>query len=450
MQNRYTGRIATVSSDGRYGFIGLATVTKSDGSSHALATAKDVFIHQDECSFTLRKDVEISFTVEEDTTRDGAYRAAAVSEVVHGELMLADVGPGTDLVDTRTLYVPPSPAQSMRMKPVDPDTLEGVVRNRPMPLVPRSGRIDDALAASREIIKRVFPQFDAISAENGGDLADESFDEVIRAAVEDHRSIGMNAQADLMMRQANTYKGLRAVLRDEDYLLTPQTIIPVQYLPDLFMAVPVWYFWADENVDRESKALQRAEDPEVHPKIAEICELVPGQRWADTFQMYNRRLRTLADYEGDIIPPRIVARMRKLAPLFDHLVIMTPYHDVVGRDWTDAKWLRSIDPYVVGFLKGIPFMFVVGRFSDSGIFPLHSELVADTIAFLRENVLKLRGFNRVKPYWFRADGARSHVGHDRHGDYLIEHTRELLGAFDRDELFDWLRGASPQLPATQS
>lgn len=188
----------------------------------------------------------------------------------------------------------------------------------------------------------------------------------------------------------------------------------------------------------DSQNIQNVPDPLVHKHLRYFCDLFPNQRWIDTFLMYNRRIRTVGDYEGDLIPPRLIARMKKMTKLFDYLIILTPYHDVAGKDWTDLNWLRSIDPYVVGFSQGVPLIFVLGRFSDSGIFPLYSELIADTIDFLRKNFNKLEGFNKVNnPYWYNPGASRSFT---LLGTRLIDHTKELLKAFDKGILFDWLRG----------
>jgi hypothetical protein len=173
--------------------------------------------------------------------------------------------------------------------------------------------------------------------------------------------------------------------------------------------------------------------------------------WGDTFQLYNRRLRSLADYGGegfDVIPPVVARRLRWAVEAFDFVVIATPYHDLAGRDWQDLQWLRSIDPYVLGFKKGIPYFFVLARFSDSGTFPLYHQLVGDTIEFLRNNLQKLNNFNRVNnPYWYTGTNA---IGTQRElGEHLKLHVGSLLQAFEQGNLFDWLRTEDTNVPATQ-
>ena len=145
-------------------------------------------------------------------------------------------------------------------------------------------------------------------------------------------------------------------------------------------------------------------------------------------------------YHGDKVPPFVARRLRKAVEAFDYVVIATPYHQEAGKDWQDIAWLEMIDPYVFGFKKGIPFFFVLARFSDSGTFPLYPEMVADTVEFLKANISKLHGFNRVSsPYWHQF-GTTNKYGYAQHGTYLQRHTDALIQHFEKGDLFDWLRG----------
>ncbi len=443
---RYTGRLLIKDHD--CGFIRLVSVKMADGSPHDLVTSHDIFVHQDDCSAHFRSDMELTFEVGPDERRGGdALRASSADELVSGELVLVGADGSRELADPRTLYVEPTPAQQYRMKPIAPEEVEKVLANAPMPMVSRRReRPESAEQFTNQLMARLFPQFVALA---GGvaDLADEKFDKIIEQSVVDHRSLGMEGQIEHMMKQVKTFKGLRTLLRDNEDLLRPESLIPIKYLPDLFMAAPVWYFWTAAN---EEKGIGYGKSPEnpVHWRLRSICDLVPGNRWKDTFLMFNRRIRTLADYrDGDIIPPKILERMKKVAPLFDHLVIMTPYHDVVAEDWQKLIWTRNVDPYVVGFIKGIPLMFVVGRFSDSGTFPLYCELLADTIAFLRTNMDKLIGFNSGDGMYWYAEGFPEHWVGAKAGTSLVTHTKKLLAAFDNGTLFDWLRGEDEKVPA---
>jgi len=154
----------------------------------------------------------------------------------------------------------------------------------------------------------------------------------------------------------------------------------------------------------------------------------------------------MAQYQGEHLPPHIIRILTLAKPIFTYVAVLTPYHDVAGKDWQDIAWIRAIDPYLVGFQKGLPVMFILGRFSDSGIFPGFHQLVADTVNFLRVNKEKLAGFNAVSsPFWFTwqrkdRDQQRDSCFNGPLGDHLIAHTNQLLQAFELGHLFDWLRG----------
>lgn len=98
--------------------------------------------------------------------------------------------------------------------------------------------------------------------------------------------------------------------------------------------------------------------------------------------------------------------------------------------------------------EGVPFFFILARFSDSGTFPLFTEMVADTTAYLRSNVQNLKGFNVAEnPYWHLAnsnDNCYENLPDESKppglGDYLIGVVHKALEAFDAGQLFDWMRG----------
>lgn len=443
----YIGRVSTVRAEEHLGFIAISSVTKDDGSPSRLKTDNDIFVHQDDCDAVLRTGLEVGFQVIPDKKREGSYRATNVAErnLVRGELVLTGAE-SMPLVDPAKLYVSPTPAQRMA-KPVSREEVEQVLKNAPMPRMPRTNGRPQHLTENLVLLAdSLFPQIAAIGADTAvAEIASPAFDEAIKKIVADHRSLGMDNQAEKMQEDARAYITLHAMSQNKDGLLLPETVLPMEYLPDLFMAVPVWYFQTQGSI--RSEARSRA-DVKVHHYLRHFCDLMPNERWIDTFLMFNRRLRTLTDYVGDIMPPKVLEQMRKSASLFDFFVVMTPYHDVAGTDWEDLKWLRSIDPYVVGFVKNVPFMFVMSRFSDSGIFPLYSEMVADTIAFLRDNISKLEGFNKIQRlYWYRFNNNEFSFSAQNEkflGTELIAHTRKLLAAFDRGELFDWMRSPTDE------
>jgi hypothetical protein len=216
----------------------------------------------------------------------------------------------------------------------------------------------------------------------------------------------------------------------------------------MFLALPVWFFpWSLSDIT-EARA---SSDPAVLSTTRFFCDLMPGnQRWADLYQIYNRRGRTLEHYVGEEIPPSIRRVIREAVDVFDYVVVMTPYHDVAGSDWEDETWLRTIDPYVVGFMAGIPYMFILGRYVEgAGDFPEHSRQVADTMDYLRTNKGRLRNFNRSTEGGKLATWA-NWVGRtdNQLGSELITQVDELLAAFQEGIVFDWLRNERPDTTFT--
>ena len=275
------------------------------------------------------------------------------------------------------------------------------------------------------------------------DMSDEQLESAIAESQANLTALGMHQQLEEILSEVERFKKMKATLRMfyDEGLIRPETIIPVKYLPDLFVAVPVWYFWIKPEKAAEAEKIWKKNDPEPQSEIRYFCNLFPNQAWAHTYQMFNRRMRSLTKYQGDKIPPFVSRKLCKAMELFDFIVIATPYHEKAGQDWQDLEWLHLIDPYVLGFKVGIPFFFVLARFSDTGTFPLYNEMIADTIGFLQANMEKLRGFNQVNnPYWYHPDQSATSV--QQLGTILIKHTHELIDHFEKGDLFDWLRGNS--------
>jgi len=255
------------------------------------------------------------------------------------------------------------------------------------------------------------------------------------------------AGVQAIAERANTMIELVHMLRD-NHLLKPGSILPIENFMDLFCAAPVLFVSPKERMD---DTLFAQPDPYPDETVKFFCELFPNQHWAHFYQMFNRRTRSLNRYiGGDTIPPHILQAIKVARQHFDYVVIATPYHEVAGREWQDPEWQRLIDPFLLGFKKGVPCMFFLGRWSDSGIFPLLHEMVADTIAYLRANKERLNGFRN--PYWHFQKGTpeRVNAGNDNvlslgPSSKLIKFAEELIAAFDQGILLDFLKGkATPQ------
>jgi len=453
VEQRYFGRIVSIPGNDGYAFIGIGTVTKDDGTNHGLKTREDIFLHKDNCGSPLRVGMQITFDILPDKKRGGdALCAIGATECTRAELIPDDESPIPGLV--------PSPKKTdvaiqMRipahadMKDVPVETVEKVILNQPMPSVPRRSDLptneEGRKRLVEEFLAHLFPNMANFNADYRViESSDEEFNQLVDEAEESYKALGMLQEIEVMHSEIERFKKMRGALALmlRDNLIRPDAVIPMKYLPDLFMAVPVWYHWVDSSIQDVFDATWNINDPGIHERITYFCDLFRNQVWCDTFQLFNRRVRTLRQYRGELIPPAVARRMREASGLFDHLIIATPYHDEAGRDWQDIEWLRAIDPYVLGFKNGIPFFFVLARFSDSGTFPLFNELIADTMEFLKTNIEKLDGFSEItRPYWYHTGGnQRSVCLEDPAGDYLKDHVQEILTHFEEGTLFNWLRG----------
>jgi len=452
----YYGKIISIPGDEGFAFIGIQTVTDEDGGKpEDFPTKEDIFLHQDECASSLRVGMTVGFYVGEDRRRGEGYcRAFGAIELVTAELLPSNAPPVpgfyamTRVEDNALVPLSPRSSYHLAAKEVPSETVEKVILNEPMPEIPRGCNDfseDEKIRLLAEMLQLFFPAMAHFSADfDVLNMSSEELDQAVRDSEADLEALGMTQQIEEIRKEVERFKGMKNTLRliFDDGLVRPDTIIPIKYLPDLFVAAPVWYFWLKPEKIGQTEEAWANEDPVPQEEIRYFCGLFPNRNWSDTYQMFNRRMRSLKMYSGDKVPPFVSRRLRKAVEAFDYVVIVTPYHQEAGKDWQDIKWLQLIDPYVLGFKKGIPYFFILARFSDSGTFPLYHEMVADTVEFLRANKAKLEGFNKVSaPFWFDGERQETTSLHSL-GTTLMAHTDRLIEAFEQGDLFDWLRNGS--------
>lgn len=519
---RYSGRIKVVPSDGKgtYAFVGIDSLMRDDGRDHDLSGTHDVFIHQDDCptGSKFQPGQEYGFEVEVDPKRAGAFRAVNVSPVLHVAAVPTDGSsavPGlalfSDRPTTALALVPGRAPKQAHAKLVSAETVAQVGKNEPLKgippddftAVPRPHTEAEIAAVMSAYLHQQYPNLqavgltyevvgfdkkaqDALVAETSGLYKDQGMHQQITHLNEEYCSFqetrrllswiveqkllaeGSQVSPAVLGSVVRLTETIKTVSGKEGLVTAAQqvvtfmlahdlmranTVLPIDRLPDLAAAVPVWYFSRERNYS-DMGAISLG--------VSYACELFPGNnRWAAFHQMYNRRERSMMTYKGDMVPPHIMRIMKEAQGVFDHVVVMTPYHDVAGQDWETFTWARSIDPYVVGFKKGLPVFFILGRFSDSGVFPLLHELVADTVEFLRANKEKLNGFDNrgdAVPWISWTTGNSLMYNHRISGQRqlhveLKQVVDNLLQAFEAGRLFDWLRNEwspeAPKLPANK-
>jgi len=413
--------------------------------------------------------------------------------------------PGLALIATTQGKVALADARSPHfgMKEVPPEEVAKAAANEPLKGVPREEPPEvvlngDPSQLSDLLSQYLFTQFPGLQniglthQVTGFDAAAE--EALVAEAVQNCRDLGMEEQAQLTEEEYKRYTAIRALLAwilEQGWLLPgarvspavigslvtlvrsipnaaekvetvgklqqvfgfmashgllrSSTVLPLRHLPELFMAAPVWFFDLQGNESGTAGDLmdaKRRPDPQVQAATMDICALLPSnRRWHDVFQMFNRRCRSIKQFKGDVIPPSVIKLIREAREVFDRVVIMTPYLDIPGGDWMNLTWIRSIDPYVVGFKRGCPAFFVLARFSNTGVFPLLLELTADTMHFLRNNSQKLLSFNVANnPYWYSGNRDNTLLGNEpKLGTHLVALVAEMQRAYEAGHLFDWLR-----------
>lgn len=496
---RLRGTIRSVSE--QYGFV--SDVTELDGSAHP--TNGDVYIHQDDSSTDLAVGLKVEFDLVPNPKRHGQFRAVKAAKPLM-DIMLTGAMRHLPTLAARTQY-------HAHTKQVNQADVNKAMENRPLEDVVAMATGHGSVEFTDQSVVDKFVEAYLEESFSGLRSLDVSFDlnkagskeerERVAAFGKQMQSLGMEAQADVQRVEYSlfcdtcdilrTYKsagllvpGSRMSLHElrlllgsnkdrvwrkhagseqvamhlaknlkdtigflqQNDMLQPGTILPTSSLPDMFVAAPVW-FVGDKagTANRKERSDLFSEDPD--QTVNFFSRMVDHQRWADLYQIFNSRTRPLAQYRGDTIPPHILKILAKAREFFDYTVIATPYLDIAGQEWQDITWPRLVDPYLFAFKAGLPYYFFLGRWSDSGIFPLMPEMVADTMAYLRKNESNLARFT--------AEGERRR----RVGDakwYFLHHSARLqetsLGmrlrcsavrlehAFQEGILFDYIRGTA--------
>lgn len=104
-------------------------------------------------------------------------------------------------------------------------------------------------------------------------------------------------------------------------------------------------------------------------------------------------------------------------------------------------------------MRGLDYMFLLGRWVSHGLFPLVCDMIADTMSHLKLHKSFLRNFNS-ESIWYYGTGNLSdtsvyyilgggHVklgGNRRGNDVLEPFANQVLEAYEAGRLFQFLRG----------
>ncbi len=445
----YRGTIVTAYETFSY----IADVTKADGE--AVATNGDVFVPEAFESGTVVEFDELNT----DPKREGKFRTEK-ARVLSEECTALTLTQPTELA---------VPGQSTRLdyhrqaKVIDPELLAKATANQPFAGLEKFGlgisqpgnfdRSPEAIRLANELalafLRQQFAFLNSIGVnftfDDGTDLAEE--EQKITEQIAGYRELGMENQAAAAEQEYESFCNLRKVLTSlkSSGHLSMQHMLPVNALAEISVAFPVWY-WGGQELEDTTKS----EDPRPSVALQHICDAVGTQQFANWLQMWNRRTRLITSFDSnrDLMPPRIVEAIRLANQIFDYVVIATPYHDIASHEWADLNWLRLIDPLLIGFKKEVPdVVFVIDRWSGTGMLPLFVDCVADTMSFLELHKSGLKKF-KSDTYWHKTPGIISALSRCVSSEGLHGFAEECLRMYEEGRLFDFLRGSIPQQALT--
>jgi len=298
---------------------------------------------------------------------------------------------------------------------------------------------EDVVRLTEDFVSKTFSMLAPLNVKCSilGDVDKDAEQQKINETIDLYNTSGLTGQSDSLKKEYNQFKRVRDAftLMHQNNLLNYASIIETKYLPELTMAFPVFFISGKKGINDSTMN----DDPKPDDAITFLCDCVGSQEYAYLDQLYNRRTRPLSGFTGkDIMPPNLVKILNEAKQLFDYVVIMTPYHDVASKEWSDPNWLRNIDPIMVGFLKGLPHMFILGRWSGTGVFPLLFDCIADTVNHLKINKHLLGNF-KTNSWWYKGKSEGTVLSSSKDNG-LNKYVDKLLLAYDNGLVFQFLRG----------
>lgn len=315
-------------------------------------------------------------------------------------------------------------------------------------------KFQDALAHSAEnLLRTMWPMLEEeyLSFRVSFSLYEEDNPEEVQkltAMIEKNRALGLLNQASrelpITLRNFSEVRGILRYMRKAKLLL-PHTLLPETQLPWFLLTAPVWFVGGRTEINFK-KGRGSSVIPDSFTRY--MVDRLGTKRLGDWFQIWNRQARPFSDYEGDMIPDYLLDLIGQALQIFDYVVISTPYLHRVGKEWADAMWQPMIDPYLLAFNRELRSMFFfLGRWSNTGLFPLAAEMVANTMAYLKAHEGDVRNFSS---YRWAVPPTSANKEIYVHGPELTALVEGSLKAFHNKKLFAWLTEGRqvPRLVAT--
>lgn len=428
-QMPYTGQV--VSSGDGFSFLdhvkrGYETVN----------TGGDVFVPQ-----TFQVGVFVEFdTLSPDPKRDGKFRTESARIINRALVTAGGQRMALDLyqrLTQRQIY-------HVNAKRIDPAEAEKAAENAPFIDV-LGAKINmgeaDVKDMAENFLKGLFANISSIgvSYSIAGDVDINQESSSVDEARQLAKGMGMDGQAESIDQEYAKFMGIRKAftLMHQNGLLSLESVVPLRNLPDLLVACPVWF------ISGKTCPWDQMDDgnPDFAPALRYFCDAVGTEAFSSLYQIYNRRVRGFQRFSGrDIIPVPIAKLIKEASQTFDYLVIATPYHDIASKEWA-TPWPRIVDPFLFGFMEGIDYMFLLGRWSGTGLFPLVCDMIADTMDHLRVNKGSLSKIPGRIGWYKPGIGWQNLSDSSDETNNVLEHfADDVLKAYEERRLFAFLRG----------
>jgi len=448
---RYTGKVVKVQS----GFCFIGSVRRG---TQTIATGGDVFCPMDQFKVG---DTVIFDELNPDREHPGKHRTERAEKVF--EIAMADgaTRPVTAL-SLRQAFDGQRSAYHSNAKKISDKDIVKAMENQPFDTALAqlaASVIQDASTvahfAERYLQDDLFAMLKPfeVSPEFTKEIDEKAEADRIDQMALQYEAADMKSQANSLREQYRKFAGARRVfgLMHKHGILRVDTIVPIRYLPEMLVACPVWFHTA---LDGSVIDTQQITNPDVARVTRWICDQVPTQEFAWFYQLYNRRMRPLGNFNSnvDIMPPDVMKVMIEARKVFDVVAIATPYHDLASTEWQTARWIRQRDPFLLAFNHDVPFIFILGRWSGTGLFPLFLDMIADTMAHLEQHKTLLANIH-PESRWYRGQGWGSLLLGGSNGTaqntVLRPFADQVLAAYRDGRLFQFLRGEKPELTAAE-
>ena len=446
MGGKYTGRV--IEAYPGFSFIGDI---KAKASDQAIFTNGEVFVPME-----FAPGAAVDFEgLEPDPKRNGKYRTSLAK--------IAPAGTSVNANSAKEALMQLSRRQTYHAtaKQVDPDLVELAVNNLPFNEI-LQGIIKQGYGGTmpqhlfQEMATKFFlAKFSTlcsigVSTSVKGDVDKGEEEKLINDFANKYRHQNLAGQVNSLEKEYRNFLALREIFtKMYEGKIGYGSLLPIKYLPDLTCAVPVWFTQTreDRQILSENKPLGGHSNTAIAESDKYFSALIGSWNFSCFFQIYNLKSREFSQFAGkDIIPGHVLETIEWARYSFDHLVIATPYLDLPTEEWLNKKGmmeqeerdrlererLRSIDPFLLGFVRDVPYVFLLERWSGTGLFPLIPEMIANTMDHLRQYSGLLRYINKL-PVSLSSDGDIS--------KFLPRFAEDTVKAFKRGNLFDFLREA---------